>query len=157
MLKFLFPLFLFILGFNVSLSSKETQHTWEQIRSSDRGLIVEYDDPEVPCVFPNYRYIDTPKWSHSGKERKIAYQALNDSTGEILFEVIIDSLGKVVKARDVRSKSVDDHTIKVVESNLRNSGFTSDPINETRYRTFYLIMNVQSEVGIKSQITDDNK
>lgn len=134
--------------------STETQHTWEQIRTSDRGMIVEYDDPEAPCVFPGYQYINTLKWSHSGKERKAAYLALNDSVGDILFEVIIDSQGKVVKARDVRAKSADDHTIKVVERSLKNSVFTSNVANETRYRTFYLIMRIRSDVGIKSQLRD---
>jgi hypothetical protein len=138
-----------------ALYAQETKHTWEQIQQKSHGSIYEAPSLGNDCVFPSFKYIAANQWSHNGDERTQAFKILRDSPGEILFELVIDDDGKVVRIRPFRDKHQDRRTVKAFKGWLSRFQFSVSMQTDTPFRTFYLIMDADNTVGIQSSIRQD--
>jgi hypothetical protein len=84
---------------------------------------------------PQFKYIDEPRYCFSPAEREKALQTYRKKGADTLFELVIDSQGKVKKARLLRTH-VDTIYHEDMENHARSFEFTKDTEGH-RFRAFF--------------------
>jgi hypothetical protein len=84
---------------------------------------------------PQVRYIDEPRFCFAAAERKKALEEYKADGADTLFELVIDSDGKVKRARLLKTH-VDPKYHEQMEQHARLFEFTKDTQGD-RFRAFY--------------------
>jgi hypothetical protein len=105
-------------------------------------------DPTLPAeiyVFPKLKYTGSAGFSLTRAERKVAVRHVERLKGELLYELVVDRTGNVIKIRTIKSlpgSDTDFYTIGF-RQHLEQHKFKPSKL-DAPYRTFFYPMNVQS-------------
>jgi hypothetical protein len=97
-------------------------------------------------VFPKLNYTNTPEFSFTKSERHAALEHLKRLDGELLYEVVADREGHVIRIRTVKSlpgRDSDYYTIGF-RQRIENHKFKPSKM-AAPYRTFFYPMNITSK------------
>jgi hypothetical protein len=105
----------------------------------------QYEPTEI-YVFPKLKYTDTPEFSFTKSERDAALQHLKRLKGELLYEVVADREGNVIRIRTVKSLagSHSDYYTIGFRQRIENHKFKPSQM-AAPYRTFFFPMDITSK------------
>ena len=97
-------------------------------------------------VFPKLKYTDSAEFSLTKAERHVALQHLKRLKGELLYEVVADREGNVIKTRTVKSLPGSDSDYYTIgfRQRIENHKFPPSQMAAS-YRTFFFPMNITSK------------
>lgn len=99
-------------------------------------------------LYPRFKYVAEPGFAMTNAERLKASAKSRNLRAEILYEMVVNHEGRIVKIRTVRSWADDDedgsitHRFSLI---VRNYLFEPDSA-EDRYRTFFYPLDLEVEM-----------
>lgn len=95
-------------------------------------------------LFPKRKYVATAEFSLSNAERKVALREMRWQGGELLYELVIDRSGNVVRIRVAKALAGEDNDFFTIGfmQRLRDHKFLPSRM-EASYRTFFYPMSVR--------------
>jgi len=94
----------------------------------------ELDAAEL-YFFPDFKYVDEPRFEFSAAERRLALDSYRDRGADTLFAFVIDRRGRVVQSRLLRT-TVRSEYHESMKEHAEKLGFSEDD-GERAYRSFY--------------------